>query len=129
MLLDVPSLFFHFMPADLEHRRKKKKQQSCWLNSTSEMNANNEFSGHDLQNEFWSARGAVLKKTPDEAVLQAPAASGRAGPKAAAAPLSLQRALFHALVQLDVPQLQKQPALLVHHPQLAGLHRSQVCGP
>ena len=28
---------------------------------------------------------------------------GEAGPRAAATPLSLQRAVFHALVQLDVP--------------------------
>ena len=39
---------------------------------------------------------------------------GEAGPRAAATPLSLQWAFFHALVQLDVPQLQQQATLLVH---------------
>ena len=36
--------------------------------------------------------------------------------------LFLERTLFHTVVQLDVPQLQQQSALLVHHPQLAKLH-------
>ena len=76
------------------------------------------------KNEFWSARGGYGVK------IEGPPMRLSCGPllcfgKAGQRPRQLPLAHFHALVQLDIPQLQQQPALLVHHPKLTKLHCSE----